>query len=187
MARAGALEARDEERRQRAQRLLSRQLPQLKAETMFLRRRSHLRSTTIRNCLFTLFRTKITSWQRPLRAWRESRPRLPGWRLHVQERRDQRQLHAPHLPPEPARYPSSHRCRIYLGLVRALELGSGSRCGGRSAATAPAALLRRRHRSASCHRHRGGWDWPRDRADTSPNPSGPRAPPHGAPRCPPCC
>ena len=59
-----ALEARDvERRRQRAQRLSSRQLPQLKAETMFLRRRRRPRlwPTTIRNCLFTLFRIEDTS------------------------------------------------------------------------------------------------------------------------------
>jgi len=51
-------EPRDEERRQRAQRLSSRPLPQLKPETMFPRHRRspHLWSTTIRNCLFTLFR-----------------------------------------------------------------------------------------------------------------------------------
>jgi len=36
------LEARDEERRQRVQRLLSRPLPQRKAETIFLRRRLRL-------------------------------------------------------------------------------------------------------------------------------------------------
>ena len=50
------MEAQDEERRQRAQRLLSRPLPQRKAEGMFLRCQPHLWSTTIRSCLFTLFR-----------------------------------------------------------------------------------------------------------------------------------
>jgi hypothetical protein len=55
--RPAALQARDEERRQRAQRLLSRLPPQHKAEAMFfrLRRRPRL-GPTIRNCLFTLFR-----------------------------------------------------------------------------------------------------------------------------------
>ena len=43
-------------RRPRGRRLLSRQLRQLKAETMFLRRRPRLWPTTIRNCWFTLFR-----------------------------------------------------------------------------------------------------------------------------------
>lgn len=59
-----APEARDVERRQRAQRLSNRQLQQLKAETMFLprRRRSRLWPTT-RNYLFTLFRIEDT-WNR---------------------------------------------------------------------------------------------------------------------------
>jgi hypothetical protein len=50
-------------RRHRAQRLSNRQLPQLKAETMLLRRRrrSRLWSITIRNCLFTLFRIEDRS------------------------------------------------------------------------------------------------------------------------------
>jgi hypothetical protein len=48
--------ARDGERRQRVQHHLSRRLPQLKPETIFLRRPARLPATTIRNCWFTLFR-----------------------------------------------------------------------------------------------------------------------------------
>src|ERR1700722_19562367 len=51
-----AREARVAERRQRVQRLSSQQLPHLKAEPMFLRRRPRLWPITIRDCLFTLFR-----------------------------------------------------------------------------------------------------------------------------------
>ena len=58
VADAAQLKARDAERRQRAQHLWSRRLPQLKEQTMLLRPRPHLWPITIPNCLFTLCRTE---------------------------------------------------------------------------------------------------------------------------------
>ena len=53
---ARVAERHQRERRPRVQPLLSRQLPPLKPETMFLRDPVQLPVTTIRNCLFMLFR-----------------------------------------------------------------------------------------------------------------------------------
>ena len=91
-------------------------------------------------------------------------------------------------PPRPgAPRPSRTSCprsrtRMTLWLGPGWGLAAAAAAGARRHRVRRA--VRRRHRSASCHRHRGGRDWPRDRADTSPDPSGPRAPPHAVPRCP---